>query len=397
VTRVLFVAEAVTLAHVGRALALAARLPSHCEVAIAMDPSCHRFAAGTRCRIEPLYCIGSESFLRRLARGSGVYEAGELRRYVQDDLALIERVRPDVVVGDFRLSLSVSARLAKVPYATVTNAYWSPFSADRDLPMPVLPVTRALPLSLARPLFAALAPFVMRRHARAMNLLRAEHGLAELEPDLRTVYTDADRTLYADDMQMFPMRSGLPSSHVALGPVLWSPPVAEPPWWAELPTDRPLVYVTLGSSGSAQVLPIVLAALAKLPVTVIASTAGGSGSNASVPENARLADYLPGTAAAARSRLVVCNGGSPTCQQAFAAGVPVLGIASNMDQFLNMRGVERTKAGLLLRADRVSVAGVAAACARLLGSDEARQAAHGLSHSSRRYGTDLFAAAIGVS
>jgi UDP:flavonoid glycosyltransferase YjiC (YdhE family) len=52
---------------------------------------------------------------------------------------------------------------------------------------------------------------------------------------------------------------------------------------------------------------------------------------------------------------VICNGGSLTCQQALAAGVPVLGIASNMDQFLNMEAL--TKAGLaaMLRADRLSV------------------------------------------
>jgi UDP:flavonoid glycosyltransferase YjiC (YdhE family) len=335
VTRVLFIAEAVTLAHVGRMLALAERLPPHCEVTMAMDPSCHRFAAGTRWTIEPLPCIGSALFLRRLARGSAVYELGELRRYVTDDLALFERVRPDRVVGDFRLSLSVSARLARVPYATVTNAYWSPFAADRELPMPVLPLSKALPLSIARPLFAALAPRVMRRHAQAINVLRGEHGLAALEPDLRVVYTEADKTLYADDVQMFPMRTDLPSSHVAIGPVLWSPPGPQPSWWSDLSADRPVVYVTLGSSGSAELLPVVLAGLARLPVTVLASA----------PANARLADYLPGTAAAARARLVVCNGGSPTCQQAFAAGVPVLGIASNMDQFLNMRGVERRNAG----------------------------------------------------
>jgi UDP:flavonoid glycosyltransferase YjiC (YdhE family) len=73
------------------------------------------------------------------------------------------------------------------------------------------------------------------------------------------------------------------------------------------------------------------------------------------PLNTYIADYLPGLEAAARAKLVICNGGSLTCQQALAVGVPVLGIASNMDQFLNMEAL--TKAGLarMLRADRLSV------------------------------------------
>jgi UDP:flavonoid glycosyltransferase YjiC (YdhE family) len=50
---------------------------------------------------------------------------------------------------------------------------------------------------------------------------------------------------------------------------------------------------------------------------------------------------------------VICNGGSPTSQQALAAGGPGLGIASNMDQFLNMGAIVGAGAGRVLRADRV--------------------------------------------
>jgi UDP:flavonoid glycosyltransferase YjiC (YdhE family) len=118
-----------------------------------------------------------------------------------------------------------------------------------------------------------------------------------------------------------------------------------------LPEDKPIVYVTLGSSGQGRLLPLVLEALAPLPVTVIAATAGTI-DVASAPANAFVAPYLPGDLAAQRASLVICNGGSPTSQQALAAGVPVLGIAGNLDQFLNMSGVIKAGAGALLRADR---------------------------------------------
>jgi hypothetical protein len=95
-------------------------------------------------------------------------------------------------------------------------------------------------------------------------------------------------------------------------------------------------------------LPRVLQALAPLPVSVIAATAGHA-DGGPWPDNARVASYLPGTLAARRASLVICNGGSPSTQQALAAGVPVLGIAGNLDQYLNMQGVLAVGAGRCLR------------------------------------------------
>lgn len=60
-----------------------------------------------------------------LARGAPVFTAKVLEGYVEQELALMDQLRPDVVVGDFRLSLRISASLRRIPYVNVTNAYWS--------------------------------------------------------------------------------------------------------------------------------------------------------------------------------------------------------------------------------------------------------------------------------
>lgn len=117
-----------------------------------------------------------------------------------------------------------------------------------------------------------------------------------------------------------------------------------------------------------------LNALAELPVTVIAATAGRSDLK-TVPANAFVADYLPGEAAAARSAVVVCNGGSLTTQQALVAGVPVIGVAGNLDQHLNMEAVERAGAGVLLRTERLKSQRVAGAVMQVISRSEYRQAA----------------------
>lgn len=383
--RVLMLAEAVTLAHVARPIALAAGLAAHgIQSTIATSPERRSWVEAAGLRFDTMPSLPTSAFVQALARGRPLYAAQTLRDYVQDDLRLLEAHRPDAVIGDFRLSLSVSARLARVPYFTLTNAYWSPF-VRLPFPMPVLPLSRMLPLPIARALFALGRPFAMPAHSRPLNQVRREHGLPSLGADLRRVYTDADVVLYADEPQAFRM-APLPPTHHFLGPVLWSPPVGLPPWWSDLRGDLPIVYVTLGSSGNDQVLQRVLQALGGEPLQVIASTAGAALPAGQFAANVRCAPYLPGDQASARAALVICNGGSMTTQQALFLGRPVLGIPSNMDQFMNMTPLLQAGAGRCLRADRITVAGVRAAVRELLGSAAATSCARDLGTRLHRAG-----------
>jgi UDP:flavonoid glycosyltransferase YjiC (YdhE family) len=307
--RVLIMAEAVTLAHVGRPAALAAGLdPRRFEVHFAAAPPFDALlgplSPHTR---HDLDSIPAARFLDALDRGAPVYSPDDLRSYVREDRLLLADVRPDVVVGDFRLSLSVSARLAGVPYATITNVYWSS-SARQRFPLPELPLTRTLGVRAAEIVFPLARPVAFALHTRPLNRVRREHGLPSLGADLRRTYTDADRVLFADAPELAPPHTSLPG-HEFLGPVLWEPAATAP----ALPDGHPLIYVTLGSSGRGRLLAAVVGAFADLPVTVLAASAGADLPDP-LPRNVIAADYLPGIAVARRAALVVCNGGSPTVQ-----------------------------------------------------------------------------------
>jgi UDP:flavonoid glycosyltransferase YjiC (YdhE family) len=100
-------------------------------------------------------------------------------------------------------------------------------------------------------------------------------------------------------------------------------------------------------------LDSILNVLEPLPVTVMVATAG-RWKMRSLPKNFFVADYLPGTEAAERSRLVICNGGTMSGQQALSAGTPYLGLISNMDQMLFSMAVRRAFACELLREGEVN-------------------------------------------
>ena len=176
----------------------------------------------------------------------------------------------------------------------------------------------------------------------------------------------------------------LPAHHHYIGPTIWEPPVAFPSWWGKLVEDEVLAYVTLGSSGDAALLPCILGVLGTLQGVSLVASAGAPVTGA-LPLNIRVADYLPGALAARRARFVICNGGSLTAQQALLGGVPVIGICSNMDQFLNMEAVVACGAGIALRADEVSAVALAAAIQRVLVEPSFRQAALILRDALSRY------------
>ena len=362
--RVLFIGEGATLAHAARPLALASALPrDRFETTIA-TPERYRAWAPPQARWLPLDAQTPEAFAERLKRGQPVFNLSQLEAYVAEDLKLIEQVRPHVVVGDLRISLAASARAAGVPYVGISNAYWSP---DRPLRLirPVVDRLRGWPAPAADLAFHAAAAMVLGWQARPLDDLMTAHGLKGIGRDLRRAFTEADVTLYADIPALFPDVPETPSRRF-LGPVVWEPPVAPPPWWDRLPDDKPIAYVTLGSSGEIQPLAQIAGWLTGMGYAVVLATAGRAVVQGD-DETVFVADYLPGFAACERADLVVCNGGSPTVTQALLKGRPVLGIASNIDQMLNIRAVQAQGAGRMLRADAVNRRRFEAAVNRLSG------------------------------
>ncbi len=357
-------AEAVTLAHVGRMLSLAEALDAtRFEAVVACDPRYRAAVGPVTLPTRDIWSIPAEQFFGALSKGSPIYRAHDLVRYVEDDRALLRSCAPDVVVGDFRLSLAVSARLEGVPYATVTSAYWSPYARIRYT-VPDLPLTRLFGVRVAQTVFDTVRPIAFAVHAAPVNRMRRHFDLAPGPRDLRHAYTDADFTLYSDISELVPT-APLPGNHRFIGPVQWAPKVAPPPWWDWIPRDKPIVYLNLGSSGQGRLVPDVLDSLERLPITVIAASAG----RVDLPKRANRpfhAEFLPGDQAAQIASLVVCNGGSPSCYQSLAAGRPVVGVPSNMDQFLNMSLVSRSGAGILVRAGRDTPRNVALAVGRML-------------------------------
>jgi UDP:flavonoid glycosyltransferase YjiC (YdhE family) len=373
--RVLFFAEPATLAHVARPIVLAdalARDEFEVCVATGADFRDHVKAAGLNLR--DLWCIGTRAYVDAVAAGRPVFPYEVLQHYVEDDLRVIGEFQPDIVVGDFRLSLAVSARLAGKPYLAIANAYWSPF-ADAPLDVPVHAATRLVGAGVANRVFRLLRPLIFAQHSLPMHRLRLKHGLPSLGFDLRRIFTEGDLTLFADAPELVPTRDcGLDLRYRYIGPVTWSPPAPLPPSLVDASDARPLVYVSMGSSGDASALDVVVAAVVAAGCRAAVAAAGRCWTHR-LGDSVVVADMLPGRELAAMASLVICNGGSPGVHQALQQATPVLGIPANLDQLLNMHFVVRSGAGLSLRADRLSAAAMARVLEQVLHDPSFRERA----------------------
>ncbi len=381
--RILFVAEAVTLAHVGRMFALANMLDrSKYTPVLAWHPRYNTLLGGIRDEFYPIYSITTEQFVEKLRTAKPVYDLRTMEVYVAWELEIFREARPDAVIGDFRLSLATSAKISGIPYINVVNAHWSPFARPR-FTVPDSPPVRVFGPVLAQLVFNVARPFFFLAYANDFNRLAQKFGRLSFGYDLRKIYCEGDRTLYPD-LPEITATYDLPPSHRYLGPIPWSPAMPEPPFLRELPGDRPVVYVNLGTSGDETVLPRIVDVLANMPVEVVAAT-GGKGVLDSPSPSVHVVDFVAGDAACERADLMVFNGGVGGTHQAVMAGTPMVGIPSNLDQFLNMHFVEKAGLGTTVRGDAATEKNLARAINRVLWDDGFRRRAVELGKRARTY------------
>lgn len=345
--RILFVVENTTLSQVVRLAVLARGLnQEQYDVHFASSEFDSVIFGGTAFRQWQIFTMDKTAFLSAAEKGKSFYSKKLLRRYVDADLGVIGAVNPDIIIGDARFSLAVSAPLTGIRYAALINAYWSPFAVRDSFPMPDHPIVRLLGEKRAARYFPRAFPAVCARFVKPFNRVRQQFGLPPVA-SLQEMLTWGDFTLYPDAAELIPLEN-YPGTHIFLGPIQWSPDVALPEWWHMLDVSRPLVYLSMGSSGNVKLLPAILEGLNNLPVTVVAATAG-RWKPAVRQAHIYTGDVIPGDIAARRSVLVICNGGAGTAYQALHEGVPVLGIPTNFDQYLAMTAIEQAGCGILLR------------------------------------------------
>ncbi|MEO5680214.1 MAG: glycosyltransferase [Acidimicrobiales bacterium] len=191
------------------------------------------------------------------------------------------------------------------------------------------------------------------------------------------------RSLYLD---ICPASLQAPLAGRAVGrplrPVAIDEPGARLPAWADELGPGPTIYVTLGTvvNHSPGVFETVLEGLAALPGHIVV-TLGPDRDPAELgprPANVHVEAYLPHSVLLPRCDLVVCHGGSGTTLAALAAGLPVLVLPQDANQFWNAERIASLGAGTQLRPSELTAEAVQAAASGLLDDPSHRRHAQAL-------------------
>ncbi|WP_159451016.1 nucleotide disphospho-sugar-binding domain-containing protein [Micromonospora cremea] len=149
----------------------------------------------------------------------------------------------------------------------------------------------------------------------------------------------------------------------------------EPAWWPELSAGRPVVVVTQGTVANTDLNELVIPtvrALADLDVLVVAATVREDGPDlvrqalAEVPNNVRLASFVPFDRLLPHADALVTNGGYGGVQTALYHGVPLVVASASEDKPEVAARVEWSGTGVNLRTGTPEVTELRAAVQTVL-------------------------------
>ena len=361
------------LSHVSRPLEIAKALRARGHwVLFGASGEYTRLASEAGFEVLPVETLDPEHVLRCSRSGrANWWGAAELERLVAADREILDRVEPDIVLTDFRLSLPTSCELAGVPLAMVLNAAWTNHYAVRTRAPEHLPVTRLFGRRLSDAVAPLLKRWILSADARPFRRFRRRLGLAP-----RGNIWDqwrGDLNLMVDTPQYAPTRNLPPGFHY-IGPIPWEPEGQAPGFLRRLDTGKPTVYVTMGSTGNAEFFGHAIDLVRDGSCNCVITTAGLA-QLTDLPPNVFAIDYAPGSSIMAVADVVICHGGNGTIYQAMAHGVPIIGIPTMHDQEFNLDRVVDLGLGLHLSELRFRPGALRDALNEVLHNDRYRRAA----------------------
>jgi len=290
-----------------------------------------------------------------------VYTRSLFEKFVLAELKLYSRIKPDLVIYDTRLSVKVSAQIAKIPCISIANA----------------DTTRFYDFSKVRfPAQTALVKFLPARIVSLVNRKYTQKFLKSIGPQIMQAvlittiiplsptliklgyrltkdpyqFFLGDLTLLVDIPEFRPVKN-LPENIKMVGPVFWDGGGRKlPKWYKEVEKKENIIYVTAGGTGDKGVFLKILEYLKDTNFTIVATT-GNTLKPTDVTNyypNLFVTDYLPGDWIMSRAKLIIFPGGNSTVYQSLNYGVPQICTPLHIDQEDNANQLERLETGILI-------------------------------------------------
>ena len=285
-----------------------------------------------RSRPRPAYLSFSDLNFKAIRDGYHTTEA--IQREVEWGLDVVSQSRPHVLVGDAWLLTSTVGHLTNIPVVQIIRSAAHPACPQLVWWRPVSTHIRSPNIA---PVFNTyLSGKGLSLIQRAEDLLDGDLLIVPSIPELDPLPPDVERTHYVGPL----VRSGKSIQQV-------------PDYLVELPSDRPVLYVTVGGGSDSvralDLLPLWNTAFADTGWDVIISTGGQV-----VPRRMRMGrgmralPWVPGPAMIDCADVVLFHGGYGTMMETVQTGTPSVVIPFHTEQEGNGRRLEHNGAARVL-------------------------------------------------
>ena len=289
-----------------------------------------------------------------------VYSRRIIEDFVRDELSLYHKIKPDLVVYDFRYTARISAEIAGIKTVSITNANMTPYYDFSKVKFPLntlffkfLPdrILHLINREYGQQFLKQISPMLFQS-ILIVEMIRMSPSLLKLGYKIRKDPYQlllGDLTLVTDIAEFRPVKP-MPSNIKMIGPIFWDGGNKIPKWGKKLAARSNIVYITAGGTGDKKIFRKIIGYFKNSEYTVVATTG-----NTMKPEalkitykNLFVTDYLPGDFILPKAKIIIFPGGNATCYQALSFGVPQILTPLHIDQEDNANQLERLGCGVVI-------------------------------------------------
>lgn len=343
-----------TLSHISRPLLVAKELRNRGhKVVFAGESPKIKFIQQDGFDVLPLYEPHPDMLFGNIRKGKLKFVSdAEVKQIIDADIALFKELKPDIVLTDGRFTAPISTHIAGLKHVAIVNISSTEFRA-----LPYIPFFEWIPqwlikrdTSLWNMIDVTNLKLEMLVFDNVMNIfkkLSKKYGTKKTITATNCL-TGKDMTLLADIPEYFPTKNQ-PSDYHYIGPLTWKSNIPPPSWWPLKKNNKPLIYITMGTTGIEDFFYMIYELFLKSEMTAIITTGAQVDGLKTVEGKIYVEPFIDGDLVMKQCDLVVCHGGNGTIYQALQHGKPIIGIPTIPDQKFNMRRVEALGIGKTLK------------------------------------------------
>ena len=342
-----------TISHISRPLLVAKELRDrgHGVVFAGEGPSL-KFIKQDGFRVFPLHEPAPDLLFGNIRRGKLRFVSNqEINLMVEADIDLFKKVKPDIVITDGRFTAPISTHIAGLKHVAIVNVSSTEYRA-----LPYIPFFEWIPEELIGRdtglwkkfdlLNLKLEMFVFNNAMNVFKNLSKKYGLKKTVTATNCL-AGKDITLLADIPEYFPTIN-LPGGYHYIGPLTLKSNIPPPSWWAPKKNNKPLIYITMGTTGIGDFFDKVYELFKTSEMNAIITTGAQVAGMENIEGKIYIESFIDGDLVMEECDLVVCHGGNGTIYRALLHKKPIIGIPTIPDQGFNMRRVEALGVGTSL-------------------------------------------------